>query len=237
MEENTKMGGFKQFCAANGIRMEKTILGMPQQNGVAERMNRTLNEHARSMRLHAGLPKTFWVDAVSTAAYLVNRGPSVPLGHKLPEEVWSGKKVNLSHLKVFGCIWYVYIESDARSKLDAKSRKCYFIGYGDEAFGYRFWNDQNRKIIRSRNVTSNEIVVYKNNSSAEPLSTELEAEKPEFINLDGISKSVAQRRNSEVDKDSETEEGQEVEEIVDQHIEQGTLTVAVRKSTRTIRSP
>ena len=52
--------------------MEKTITGTPQQNGVAERMNRTLNECARSMRLHAGLPKTFWADAVSTAAYLIN---------------------------------------------------------------------------------------------------------------------------------------------------------------------
>ena len=62
-------GGFSEYYVAQGIRMEKTILGTPQQNGVAERMNRTLNELARSMSLHAGLPKTFWADAVSTAAY------------------------------------------------------------------------------------------------------------------------------------------------------------------------
>ena len=60
-------GGFSEYCDAHGIRMENTILGTPQQNGVAERMNKTLNEHARSMRLHAGLPKTFWADVVSTA--------------------------------------------------------------------------------------------------------------------------------------------------------------------------
>ena len=65
-------GGFSEYCAAQGIRMEKTIPGTPQQNGVSEHMNRTLNEHARSMRLHAGLPKTFWADAVSIAAYLIN---------------------------------------------------------------------------------------------------------------------------------------------------------------------
>ena len=53
--------------------MEKTILGTSQQNGVVERMNKTLNERARSMRLHTGLPKTFWADAISTAAYLINR--------------------------------------------------------------------------------------------------------------------------------------------------------------------
>ena len=52
-------GGFSEYCTAHEIKMEKTIFGTPRQNGVAERMNRTLNEHARSMRLHAGLPKTF----------------------------------------------------------------------------------------------------------------------------------------------------------------------------------
>ena len=94
-------GEFSEYCAAQGIRMEKTIPRTPQQNGVTEYMNRTLNEHARSMRLHAGLIKTFWVDAVSTTAYLINRGPSVPMEFRLPEEVWSGKEVKFSHLKVF----------------------------------------------------------------------------------------------------------------------------------------
>ena len=154
------------------------------------------------------------------------------MGHRLPEEVWSGNEVNLFCLKVFGCVSYIYIESNACSKLDAKSRKCYFIGYRDEAFRYRFWDDQNRKIIRSRNVTFNEMALYKNNSS-----TELEAEKPRFINLDGISKGTAKRRNSEVDKDLETEEGPKVEETVDQHIEQGILTMAVRRSTRISKPP
>ena len=64
--------GFSEYCATQRIRMEKTIPRTPQQNGVAVRMNRTLNERARSMRLHAKLPKTFWADAVSTAAYLIN---------------------------------------------------------------------------------------------------------------------------------------------------------------------
>ena len=50
--------GFSEYCAAQGIRMEKTIPGTPRQNGVAERMNRTLDKHARSIRLHAKLPKS-----------------------------------------------------------------------------------------------------------------------------------------------------------------------------------
>ena len=84
-------GRFSEYCAAHGIRMEKTIPRTPQQNGVAERMNKTLNEHAKSMRLHAGLPKTFWANAVSTTAYLINRGPSIPMEFKFPKEVWSSK--------------------------------------------------------------------------------------------------------------------------------------------------
>ena len=89
---------FKSYCVEYGIRMIKTILETPQQNGVAECMNRTLNERAKSMRLHAGLPKTFWVDVVSTTTDLINRGPSVPLGFKIPEEEWQKKEINLSHL-------------------------------------------------------------------------------------------------------------------------------------------
>ena len=110
-------------------------------------MNRTLNECARSMRLHVGLPKTFWANAVSTTAYVINRGPSVPIEFKLLEEVWSGKEVKFSHLIVFGCVSYVHVDFDACSKLDTKSKICFFIGYGDEKFGYRFWDEQNRKII------------------------------------------------------------------------------------------
>ena len=58
-------------------------------------MNITLNERVRSMRLNAGLPKTFWVDAVNIVVYLINRGPSTPLDCRILEEVWSSKEVNL----------------------------------------------------------------------------------------------------------------------------------------------
>lgn len=77
---------FKPYCAEQGIRLEKTVPGTPQQNGVAERMNRTLNERARCMRLKSGLPETFWAEAINTAAHLINRGPSVPLDFGIPEE-------------------------------------------------------------------------------------------------------------------------------------------------------
>ncbi|KAL5745040.1 hypothetical protein ACOSP7_026186 [Xanthoceras sorbifolium] len=183
---------FREFCANSGIKMEKTVPMTPQQNGVAERMNRTLNERARSMRLHAGLPKMLWAEAVSTAAYLINRGPSVPLDGGIPEEVWSGKEVNISHLRVFGCISYVHIDSAERSKLDAKSNKCVFVGYGGDEFGYRFWDYENRKIVRSRDVIFNENLMYKDRSIAELSSSTTEAETKEFAEFEEISGSDVQ---------------------------------------------
>ena len=78
------------------------------------------------MRLHVGLPKTFWADAISTATYLINGGPSVLLNGELPEEAWTGKEVALLHLRVFGCVSYVHIDSNDRDKLDPKSERYFF---------------------------------------------------------------------------------------------------------------
>lgn len=80
----------------------------------------------------------FWDVIVNTATYLINRDPSVPLGCKLPEKEWIGKVMNLSHLKVFNCIFYMHINAEKRDKLDVKSRKCLFIRYGTDEFGYKF---------------------------------------------------------------------------------------------------
>ena len=62
---------FDSYCSHNEIRKEKTVPGTPQENGVSKRMNRKIMERARCMRLHAGLPLQFWVDAVNTAIYLI----------------------------------------------------------------------------------------------------------------------------------------------------------------------
>lgn len=64
-------------------------------------MNKAIKKHARSMKLHAGLPKQFWPKAINIAMYLINRSPSILMNGGLPEEVWNGKNVDLSHLRVF----------------------------------------------------------------------------------------------------------------------------------------
>ena len=113
---------------------------------------------------------------------------------RFPEEVWNSKEVKFSHLKVFGYVSYVHIDSDTRSKLDAKSKICFFISYGDEKFGYRFWDEQNRKIIRSRNVIFNEQFMYKDRSTIVSDVTEIDQKKFEFVNLDELAESTVQKK-------------------------------------------
>ena len=110
-------------------------------------MNRTLMEKAITMLSGTGLGQEFWVEAVETASYLVNRSPSSTLEDKTPHEVWTGKKPSLSHLRVFGCDAYVHVLKDKRTKLDNKSERCIFIGYKDGLKGYKLWNPETRKVV------------------------------------------------------------------------------------------
>ena len=96
-------------------------------------------ERPRCMRLHARLPLQFWADAVNTAVYLINKGPSSALDGGILEEAWIGKQVNYSFLRTFGCESFVHIDKD-RTNLEAKSKKCTFIGYMVDDFGYRLWD-------------------------------------------------------------------------------------------------
>ena len=111
---------FDRYCSEHGIRREKTVPRTPQENGVSERMNRTIMERARCMRLHAGLPLKFWADVVDTFVYLIKKGPSSSLDGGIPEEAWTGKKVNYSFLKPFGREAFVHTNKENRTKLKAK---------------------------------------------------------------------------------------------------------------------
>ena len=77
---------------------------------MAKRMNKTIMEHVRSKRLYVGLPLHMWVEAVNTTVYLINRGPSTPLGCGIPKEAWIGKKVSYSFLKTFNCEAFSHID-------------------------------------------------------------------------------------------------------------------------------
>ncbi|KAK3010015.1 hypothetical protein RJ639_011018 [Escallonia herrerae] len=165
-----------------GTRLIRTVKRTPQENGLAERMNRTIIERARCMRIHADLPLQFWVATVDTAVYLINRSPASALNGSILEEEWSGKLVNYSFLRVFGCIAYSHIDKEKRKKLDSKSQKCVFIEYGGDEYGYRLWDYDHNKIIRSRDVIFDESRLYKHRLQEHGI----EKDNREYMELDEL---------------------------------------------------
>ena len=128
---------FEEFCEAKGIQRVLSAQYDPPQNGTAKKMFRTIQEKVRSMLSHAALPHTFWAEAVKTAVHLINRSPNKRLCGGVPEEAWTGKPPSYKHLRVFGCVAYVHVRREDRTKLDPKSLKCIFLGYGDSGeMGY-----------------------------------------------------------------------------------------------------
>ncbi|KAH9669014.1 hypothetical protein KPL70_021617 [Citrus sinensis] len=149
---------FEEYCQKHGIKRHKTVRFTPQQNGLAERMNRTLVDKTRCMLINSKLPRSFWAEAVNTASYLVNRSPSSAIGFKTPEELWNGKPANYQNLRVFGCPAYLHIN---QGKLEARALKGVFVGYPDGVKGYKIWCKDQGKCIVSRDVVFHESVLLK----------------------------------------------------------------------------
>ncbi|MCO5554069.1 hypothetical protein L7F22_007595 [Adiantum nelumboides] len=170
-------------------------------------MNRTIMERAQSMSLHADLPPNFWAEAVNTAVYLTNRSPSSALKGNIPEEVWIGKKVNYSFLKVCGCEAFMHIDATLRSKLDAKSKKGFFIGYGEGKLGYRVWDPEDSKIFRSRDTVFNKRHVYKDYVQR----IQREKEDEEYVDLEEITRN-SDKENVEEEEAQRQQEGEVAEE-------------------------
>jgi hypothetical protein len=97
------------------------------------------------------VPKVFWLDVILTATYLINRLSSVKLNYKSPQEILSKEKINVGHLKVFGCRCYVY--KNKQDKLDYTSIKAIFLGYSSQKKGYKCYDPINKKLYILRHVT------------------------------------------------------------------------------------
>nr|AAC62132.1 copia-like retroelement pol polyprotein [Arabidopsis thaliana] len=149
---------FDEVCKKEGIVRHRTCTYTPQQNGVAERLNRTIMNKVRSMLSESGLDKKFWAKAASTAVYLINRSPSSSIENKIPEELWTSAVPNFSGLKRFGCVVYVYSQE---GKLDPRAKKGVFVGYPNGVKGFRVWMIEEERCSISRNVVFREDVMYK----------------------------------------------------------------------------
>ena len=92
------------------------------------------------MRLNSRLPLNMSVEAINNIVYFIKRGHSTPLGYGMLEEAWTSKKASYSFLKTFSFEAFAHIDSKNRTKMEAKSKKCVFFGYGINEFGYMLWD-------------------------------------------------------------------------------------------------
>ncbi|GKB87556.1 putative ribonuclease H-like domain-containing protein [Tanacetum coccineum] len=141
-----------EFCREKGIKREYSVARTPQQNGVAERKNRTLIEAARTMLADSKLPTTFWAEAVSTACYVQNRVLIVKPHNKTPYELFRGIKPAIGFMKPFGCHVTILNTLDKLGKFDGKSDEGFFVGYSLSSKAFRVYNIRTRKVQENLHV-------------------------------------------------------------------------------------
>ncbi|GKA56232.1 putative ribonuclease H-like domain-containing protein [Tanacetum coccineum] len=140
------------FCREKGIKREYSVARTPQQNGVAERRNRTLIEAARTMLADSKLPTTFWAEAVSTACYVQNRVLVVKPHNKTPYELFRGFKPALSFMRPFGCHVTILNTLDSLGKFDGKSDEGFFVGYSLSSKAFRVYNTRTKRVEENLHI-------------------------------------------------------------------------------------
>jgi hypothetical protein len=207
---------FEKLLKKRGITRRLTVPYNPEQNGISERKNRTLLDMARCLLIESGLPSSFWAEAVNTANYLRNRCPSKSLNGKTPYEMWTGKKPNLKHLRIFGSKVFCLNRSPGKGKLTCRSKEGILVGYSEESKAYRIWVPEERKVEISRDVKFMELnEKIEENETDVLLEEEPEITGPETIDVDVhpmLQQNVSQELELERDDEIADDEGEVLRE-------------------------
>ncbi|GKC39986.1 putative ribonuclease H-like domain-containing protein [Tanacetum coccineum] len=145
-----------QLCKKKGIMRQFSVARTPQQNGVAERRNRTLIEAARTMLVDFKLPTTFWAEAVNTACYVQNRVLVVKPHNKTPYELFNGRPPILSFMRPFGCPVTILNTIDHLGKFDGKADEGFFVGYSLNKKAFRVFNSRTRIVEENLHIRFSE---------------------------------------------------------------------------------
>lgn len=139
------------WLKSEGIQHKFSNPYEPEQNGIAERLNRTIGEIACTLLLSAKLPNQFWHLAYLTAVYLHNRIPNSVTNNKTPFELFFGGKPQLDIIRMFGSKAFVHLHSNKRSpgKLENRARECLMVGYIDGGKGWLFYDPAVKTLIPS----------------------------------------------------------------------------------------
>ncbi|KAI5313775.1 hypothetical protein L3X38_042951 [Prunus dulcis] len=180
---------FQTYFQQHGIIHETTCPQTPQQNGVAERKNRHLLETARALLISTHVPRHHWDDAIVTAVHLINRMPSGVLTFKTPLQVLAQHRPLPSVLvftpRIFGCVAFVHLHKNQRSKLDPCALRCVFMGYATHQKGYRCYHPPTQLTYVTLDVTFLESdLFFHDPSSNSTLQGEIRSEEQNWSNLE-----------------------------------------------------
>jgi hypothetical protein len=187
----------------------------PKQNGVAERKNRTIMEAVKTMIHDQDLPMHFWAGATRTTVYVQNILSHSALGFKTPEEMFSGKKPEVSHLKIFGCPVFVHISKERRIKLDPSRRKGIFVEYYEVSKAFRIYIPSYHHIEISRDVTFDEATALMRSRKCQ--LEEVYEEEPVAPKVAEPVKEVKITPDDEIPKDHDMIESQEPPQMTISH--------------------
>ena len=155
---------FENLCSLNGYFHNFSAPRTPQQNGVVERKNRTLQEMARTMIHDYSLPRSFWAEAIHTSCYIINRVTIRPMLKRTPYELYRCKVPSIAHFRPFGCSCHILKSGINLDKFEAKTDIGIFVGYSPNSKAYRVWNKRTSTIQESIQVKFDE-----SNSATKPL--------------------------------------------------------------------
>jgi len=229
---------FKNYCKSKGIEQFHSSPYSPNQNGTAERYNRTIVEMTRCLLHESGLTLRLWPEALLTAAHIRNRSPHSSLENKItPEEAWSGQKPSINHLRKWGCKVSVLIPNQFQdNKFSSKVWWGSLVGFAGKQLGYRIWSSEKQRVFTRRDVRFFEDSHLDNTHSFVPPQQEKLQDNEEItVWFKSLSE---QRKESEV-AEIEAENDAENEPIQNQleAEEESNQIMSPRRSTRERRPP
>jgi hypothetical protein len=174
-------GNFKEFCDKHGIKREYTIPKTPQQNGVVERQNRSVQQMARSMMNERNIPQTYRVEEIHTVVHILNKDHLRPHSDMTPYELWFGRPASIKHFKVFGSKCYIKNNDEDIGKYDDRSDEGIFLGYATNSKGYRCYNKRLHKLVDCIDIKVDEEIQVRNISSDQPRTKDIVEDEAEQV--------------------------------------------------------
>jgi hypothetical protein len=174
---------FMEYDNNHGIKMKFFVARTPQQNGVVERKNKTVQEMARTMLMDSKLADIVWTQEVHTTVHIQNILILRNNTNKTPYELWKGRPTNENHFRVFGRKYYIKREDDRMGNFDPRVDKGVLVGYSSTRKSYKCYNLRLKKVVESINATIDETgrpeSKEENESMKKPLEEEVEEEDEE----------------------------------------------------------